>query len=98
MSPLALESRQDAAVLLLQNRRIDAYVDDTAALAWILTENEASVGFLREPLDEDNLAWAVRRGDEQLLAAVNAVLEKWKADGTLTTVLYRWMPFLEQLH
>ncbi|HMP74037.1 MAG TPA: ABC transporter substrate-binding protein [Kiritimatiellia bacterium] len=93
----ALETRKDAAFFLLRSRRIDAYVDDTLALAWILAENEASIAYLREPLAEEYIAWAVRPSDQELLQSVNAVLATWEEDGTLDDVIYRWMPFLEQL-
>lgn len=93
----ALETRRDAAFYLLNGRRIDAYVDDTFALAWILAEHEASVTYLREPLDEEDIAWAVRPTDQQLLESVNAVLAHWKADGTMEGILLRWMPYLKSV-
>jgi polar amino acid transport system substrate-binding protein len=89
-----LRTRGDAAFYLLQGDRIDLYVDDTFALAQILSENEARVGYLKAPLAEDNLAWAVRPDDQQLLDSVNSILARWKADGTVNAILNRWMPYL----
>jgi len=39
----------------------------------------------------------VSRTKPQLLSTVNAVLAKWKKDGTLERVLVRWLPYLEKL-
>ena len=91
-----LGRRRDAAFYMLQGNRIDLYVDDTFALAQILSENEAQVGYLKAPLAEDDLAWAVRPEDQQLLTQVNAVLARWKQDGTVDSILIRWMPYLRR--
>lgn len=91
-----LASRRDAAFYLLTGGRIDLFIDDSFALAQIVSENEADIAVLEQPLSEDELAWGMRPGDPQLLQQVNATLARWKADGTLASTLHRWMPYLKQ--
>jgi len=91
-----LGSRQDVAYYLLQNPTIDVYVDDTFALAQILSQNEADLTFMRQPLAENYLAWGMRADDTRFLQAVNAALARWKTDGTLDRVLNRWIPYLKR--
>jgi ABC-type amino acid transport substrate-binding protein len=93
---IELGSRQDVAYYLLQNPTIDVYIDDTFALAQILSQNEADLTFMREPLAENYLAWGMRADDTRFLQAVNAVLARWKTDGTLDQVLNRWIPYLKR--
>lgn len=93
---IELGSRQDVAYYLLQNPTIDVYVDDTFALAQILSQNEADLTFMREPLAENYLAWGVRADDTRFLQQVNAVLARWKTDGTLDQILNRWIPYLKR--
>ena len=71
-------------------------MDDSFALAEILSENEASLTFLRDPLAGDDFAWGFRPQDQQFLKQVNGVLAKWKSDGTLDKILLRWIPYLKK--
>jgi ABC-type amino acid transport substrate-binding protein len=89
--------RRDVATWLLRTKRMDVFVDDSFALADILSKNEADIGFLREPLSEEDLAWGVRPGDTEFLAEVNHALSRWKSDGTLERLLDRWVPYLKNL-
>jgi polar amino acid transport system substrate-binding protein len=93
---VTISSRKDAAVYLLQDPRFDIYVDDSFALAQILSENEASLTFLRDPLAGDELAWGFRPQDQALLKQANGVLAKWKSNGTLDNILLRWIPYLKK--
>lgn len=95
-SRVPLESRRDAAFYLLKGGRLDLFIDDSFALAQMVSENEADLAILQQPLAEDDLAWGLRPGDQALLDEVNAALAGWKADGTLSSILRRWMPYLEQ--
>ena len=49
---------------------------------------------LTEPLNEEFLAWGVRREDTALREAANRVIQRWKDNGTLSTVLKPWLPFV----
>src|SRR4029077_15449900 len=93
--PIAL--RRDVATLLLKVKRFDLVIDDSFALAEIISKNEADITFLKQPLSEDNLAWGVRLDDTELMARVNSVLTKWKSDGTLDRLIDRWIPYLKNL-
>jgi ABC-type amino acid transport substrate-binding protein len=88
--------RRDAAFFLLKGNRIDVFVDDTFALADILSQHEADISYMKQPIAEEDLAWGCRPGDE-LLPKVNAILEKWKSNGTLDGILERWIPYLKKL-
>ena len=79
----------------IKNRRLDLFVHDAPAIAWLVSENEAEVKGFWEPFNEEYMAWAVNRGDRELLVQVNALITKWKNDGTLSGVLKHWLPYLK---
>ncbi len=81
-----------SAVKALVKRRIDLFISDST-LAWHLAGMHASDGLtvVPQPLSEEYLAWAVRKGDEALLASANAYLAQARQDGSLQQVLKRWM-------
>ncbi len=93
---VSIGTSRDAAFHLLQDRRIDVFVDDSFALAQIISENEAGLTYLAQPLAEDNLAWGIRPDDQDLLRQVNLALAQWKSDGTLDRVLLHWIPYLKK--
>jgi polar amino acid transport system substrate-binding protein len=76
----------------LRRRRIDLFIHDAYAIAWLISENEAEFTALRTPLSEDHLAWGLRRGDDDLLRSANRLLAQWKQDGVLTMIIGRWLP------
>ena len=78
---------------ILSRERIDLFVYDLPAVAWIVSENEATLSGFWEPLNEEYLAWAVNHDDEALIRAVNTVLATWKKDGTLRQVVKKWLPY-----
>lgn len=84
------------APLALARYKIDLFIHDGPALAWIASENEGQVAVRYEALNEEYLAWALRREDAALRAQVNDVLRLWQEDGTLTTVLQTWLPYLSE--
>ncbi len=69
-----------------------AVVYDAPALQWVARQYpDAKLTVLPDNLTEEQLAWAVRRDDQALLAAANAAIRKWRADGTLDEVLRKWL-------
>ena len=102
VSPLSrivtLMKTSDAA-FELQARRIDVFIHDAPAVIWLVSENEADIRGVWEMLNEENLGWGVRKGDEGLLKQVNSILRRWKQDGTLDGILRSWLPaqYLERL-
>jgi ABC-type amino acid transport substrate-binding protein len=89
---LALSRAGDGA-LALKRRTIDLFVHDAPSIMWLVSENEADLVGLWELLDREQLAWGLRREDTVLLERVNAVLDAWKRDGTLESVLSKWLPY-----
>jgi ABC-type amino acid transport substrate-binding protein len=81
------------AALALKNRRIDIFVYDAPSIVWIVSENEAELKFLPEMLNIEYLGWGLRRDDRELLVGVNAVLSRWKNDGTLKETILKWLPY-----
>jgi ABC-type amino acid transport substrate-binding protein len=84
----------DAGVAALRNDQIDAFVVDAPAV-WRVTggllSKETQLRGLYVPLTHEELAWAVRKNEPQLRAQLNAVLKKWKHDGTLQDILDKWI-------
>lgn len=86
--------RRDDVIHEFARRRIHLYIDDAAAAAYIVSQNEAELTGLWVALESEPLAWGLRRDDPEMLEAVNGVLEGWRNDGTLARVLRRWLPFM----
>jgi len=82
-----------AAVQALKANQVDAVIADAPVLWRLAAQSEgASVTVVRRLLTEENLAWAVRRGDTELLTAANSALQQWRADGTLANILSAYAP------
>jgi ABC-type amino acid transport substrate-binding protein len=43
-------------------------------------------------LNEEYLAWGLRKGDAALADAANAFIDQAKRDGTLISIVQRWIP------
>jgi ABC-type amino acid transport substrate-binding protein len=82
----------------LKGRRIDVFIYDAPSIAWLVSENEADLAMLRELINEEYLAWGIRRNDQEFAAALNALIQQWKADGTLNQVILKWLPFWKSLN
>ncbi len=80
------------AVLELRRHRIAAVAHDGRVLSWLLTEREADLTVVPTRLADQRLAWAFRRGDDDLRRAANAALAGMRDDGTLARVVDRWVP------
>jgi len=92
-----LTMRRDIGFYLIKGNRMDLFIDDTFALADILSRNEADLAYLQTPLSQEELAWGIRPGDADLLDQVNKVLERWKSNGTLERTINRWIPYLKNI-
>ncbi len=86
------------AVYALKNRRIDFFIHDAPAIAWLVSENEAELKGFWQLWNVEYLGWGLRRGDQNLLSSVNSILTKWKNDGTLDKVLNHWVPYLKKIN
>ncbi len=85
------------AALELKTKKLDLFLSDGPGVVWLVSENEAALTGFWEGFREEPLAWGVRREDEELLNAVNSILQTWKTDGTVDKVLTRWLPYLEKI-
>jgi len=83
----------------LQQRRITMFVGDAPTVIWLVSENESFIGGIWKPLNEEYLAWGIRKDDQDLLARVNAALAQFRLDGRLDRVLHKWLPkqYLEKM-
>ena len=83
----------------LELRRIDMYIGDAPTVIWLVSENEASISGIWQPLNEEYLAWGMRKDDQGLLARVNVALAQFRNDGRLNMVLHKWLPkqYLERM-
>jgi polar amino acid transport system substrate-binding protein len=83
----------NSGVAALKTDSIDVFVHDAPSV-WRIgaaTEHQDLLG-LFWPLTQEYLAWAVRKSDDDLLAAVNGHIERWRSDGRLRDTLRRWIP------
>ena len=84
----------DAGVAALRGGQIDAFIADAPAVWRVMggfQSKETELRGLYTPLTKEELAWAVRKGDNKLREQLNKVLAKWKKDGTLEEVLDKWI-------
>jgi polar amino acid transport system substrate-binding protein len=78
-------------VQALRDKRIALFVHDDPVLRAYATGADDLV-LLQPPLTNEELAWAVRRDDPDLLDEVNSALASWKRDGTLEGLIKKWLP------
>jgi ABC-type amino acid transport substrate-binding protein len=83
----------------LRSNQIDLYVHD-APTSWQLAnsgENSDLIS-LYNPLTQEQLAWAVRLGNHDLLLELNGALGTMRSSGTLGYILNRWIPVQVEVH
>ena len=80
------------AVLELRRHRVKAVAHDSPVLAWLASEEEAELTVLPTRIADQRLAWAFRKGDDDLRRDANAALADMRADGTLQHIVERWVP------
>ncbi|MFJ8237809.1 substrate-binding periplasmic protein [Ureibacillus sp. NPDC094379] len=70
--------------------RIDATINNTYALKPIIEENGYAVKAVGEAIKSDKAAVAVKKGNTELVDALNTALEEMKADGTYEEIFVKW--------
>lgn len=86
-------SSPDLAVKALRDKRIDLFIHDGPVLgSYIASNSTDDLVLLNIPLTREELAWAVRLDDPDLLEEVNSALDDWKDDGTLQKLIEKWIP------
>ncbi|WP_349431336.1 transporter substrate-binding domain-containing protein [Methylomarinum sp. Ch1-1] len=87
------------AVAAMKSGQLDAIVTAFPAALQVSKKNpEFTV--LSEPLAHENTAIAVRKGNDELLATLNRLIDELKNDGTLASMKKRWFkpdlsPYIE---
>jgi len=84
----------DAAFAALRADKIDLYIHD-APTSWQLANgrgDNSDLISLYSPLTEEDLAWAIPLGEQDLLQEINNALAVMRSSGTLSYILNRWIP------
>jgi len=77
------------AVAAMNSGQLDAIVTAFPAALQVSKKNQ-QLGLLSEPLDYEDTAIAVKKGNDELLAALNRIIAELKSDGTLESMKKRW--------
>lgn len=89
-------SNQEKALDALVAGHIDVFIHDAPIVIMMAAQHQAAgVKLLPVMLNEEFLAWGLRREDTELIAAVNAFIDQSKQDGTLQTTVKRWIPLAQ---
>ena len=76
-------------IAALKSGQLDAVITAYPTVIQIAKTNP-EIGQLPEPLDSELTAIALKKGNDDLLAAVNRIITELKADGTLESMKKRW--------
>lgn len=99
--PLAdfrLYNTPDEAFEALRKREVDVYIHD-APTSWSLAssrENQDLLSLYR-PLTREELAWAVKKGNKELLGQLNDALSELEANGRLSAIQNYYIPVTVQV-
>lgn len=78
---------------LLNEGRIDAVVVDYRVGSYVLAENNIrSIRVAGDPIAFSSSAFAVKKGNSELLRAINDAMRTIRADGTYQRILDEWRP------
>jgi ABC-type amino acid transport substrate-binding protein len=86
-----LKKPSDAAYFF-EVKRIKMFIHDMYAIAWLVSENEGELAGIWDPLTDEDMAWAIRKGEPDFRKAVNDFLAGGRNDGTLKKILDHWIP------
>ncbi len=81
------------ALAKLKSGSVDFVIHD-AATSWSLATDASRQDFmsLNNELTEERLGWAVNKGNNTLLQAVNQQLSNMQRDGMLRAIINKWIP------
>jgi polar amino acid transport system substrate-binding protein len=85
----------DLAVQALINKDVDAVIIDSLAGYGYMETNPGKMKIAGEPFTSDQLGIAVRKGQNDVVSALNAGLAAIKADGTMKQLCEKWWPQAE---
>jgi ABC-type amino acid transport substrate-binding protein len=89
---VAFNDADDAANALRQGQ-IDLLIYDAPAALWQSLRHEKQLAIAPALFAREEIAWGFRRGSVALREAANRALSDWQKDGTLESILQRWIPF-----
>jgi polar amino acid transport system substrate-binding protein len=77
----------------LRSNAIDLYIHD-APTSWRLANSSDTSDLisLYRALTEEDLAWAVKKGNSELASELNNALQTMRENGLLNSILTRWIP------
>lgn len=79
------------AIELITSKRVDATINDKlSVLDYKKQKPDAPIKIVAESDNASESAFMFRKGNEELVEAVNEVLEEMKQDGTLTKLSEKW--------
>jgi polar amino acid transport system substrate-binding protein len=81
-------------VQALLDKKVDLVLTDFPLALWQSAENEATLAVVPIFLTQEDLAWAFRKDDDVLRASANAYLAQIRRDGTLATIIRKWLPMV----
>ncbi|MDZ7765739.1 MAG: transporter substrate-binding domain-containing protein [Melioribacteraceae bacterium] len=85
----AFDDIMDGMAALISGQ-IDAVITAYPTALNVVKHNE-NLTLIPEPVDYENTSVAVKKGNDDLLQAVNEIIEKYKADGTFEDMKRRWL-------
>jgi ABC-type amino acid transport substrate-binding protein len=88
------KSSEDAAKALAK-KRIDIFICDSPVVRWLAGMAETKFAAVPVLLSREDVAWAVRKTDTNLLESVNRALGQMNRNGQINAVLNQWVPSLQ---
>ena len=89
-------SNQAEALKELMAGRIDVFIHDAPMVLMLAARHQADgVKPLPFMLNEEYLAWGLRKTDPDLIGSVNAFIDQARQDGRLKAIIQRWIPLAE---
>jgi polar amino acid transport system substrate-binding protein len=89
-------SNQEEALHALIAAQIDVFVHDAPIILMMAAQHQTEgVRPLPIMLNEEYLAWGLRKDDPDLAAAVNAFIDQAKGQGMLQSIVKRWIPLAQ---
>ncbi len=70
--------------------RLDAFLNDRLAATYLLENSGGRIVAAGEPFDKQRMGIALRKGNADLLDALNKALDELRADGTLAKISQKW--------
>ncbi len=75
---------------------IDILIDDAPIILLAASKNDSKgLATSMSPLNEEYLAWGIRKNDIELLNSANRFIDTYKREGKLKSIISRWIPFVE---